>query len=181
MKIDSFDRLYIFELRNAYSTEKQLVKALSQMEKSASDSELKEAFKEHCEETKTHVQRLEKIFESLEMSPGDEDCEAVEGLIEDAERIIDDHNIPSELKDAALIAAVQKTEHYEMAVYGTLTHYAKTLGRDEDVELLNKTLEEEKEADKKLNTIAINRVNKEAIEESSEHRQNGMDESRPSP
>lgn len=180
MNIDSFDRLYIFELKNAYNTEKNLVQGLSEMEEACTNSELKQAFQNHREETKTHVEHLEKIFENLEMSPSGETCKAVEGLIQDAKQIIDDDSIPADVKDAAIIAAAQKCEHYEIAVYGTLCYYASALGRDEDERLLNQILEEEKKADKLLNDIAINQVNVEAMEETTEQVEVTGEEPRPS-
>lgn len=180
MNIDSFDRLYIFELKNAYSTEKKLTGCLSKMEEACSNTELKQAFRTHREETENHVKHLETIFENLEMSPSGETCKAVEGLVQDAKQIIDDDSIPADVKDAAIIAAAQKCEHYEIAVYGTLCYFASILGRDEDERLLNQILEEEKQADKLLNDIAINQVNVEAMEETTEQVEVSGEEPRPS-
>lgn len=162
MNINSFDRLYLHTLKDIYNAEKQLVKALPQMQKAASSEKLKKAFEEHLNETKHQVERIEEIFESLEFSPGGVTCEAMKGLIKEGKEIIEAGEIPSDVKDAGLIAAAQKVEHYEIASYGTAIHFARLLGNERAVELLEETLEEEKNADSLLNEVATRQVNEKA-------------------
>ncbi len=163
MKIDSFSRLYIHTLKDIYNAERQLLKAMPQMANAASSSKLKKAFNEHLEETKDQVQRIETLFENLDFSPTGHPCKAMQGLIEEAKEIIDDGSIPSEVKDAGLIAAAQKIEHYEIASYGTAVHFADLFGHEEGSKLLGQTLDEEKKTDKKLNKLAKSHANKKAI------------------
>ena len=153
MALTSLKNLLIEELRDLYSAETQLTEALPSLADAASRSELKEAFNEHLEETREHVERLEEIFDQLGESPEGEHCDAMEGLIaEGEERIQEDGD--SDVKDAALIAAAQRTEHYEMAGYGSARTYADELGLSDVRSLLDETLSEEKKADKLLNKIA---------------------------
>lgn len=161
MKLNSLADLYTQELRDMYSAEVQLTKALPKLADSATNPELRNALEQHLEVTRTHVQRLESIFNSLGERPGGEKCEAMEGLVEEGEEIIDADADP-EVRDAGLIVAGQKTEHYEIASYGSLVTFAKTLGRDDDASLLHDTLEEEKQADQLLTQIAERIVNKQA-------------------
>lgn len=165
MNITSMDRLFVHNLKDIYNAEQQLLQALPKMAKASSSQELKEAFKHHLDETREQVRRLEKIFEHLEFSPTGQVCPAMKGLVDEAKEIIDDENIPSNVKDSALIAAAQKVEHYEIASYGTVVHFAKLLGDKEAHHLLSETLKEEKNTDKKLNSIATKKINKEALEE----------------
>ena len=153
MALTSLKNLLIEELRDLYSAETQLTEALPSLANAASRSELKEAFNEHLEETREHVERLEEIFDQLGESPQGEHCDAMEGLIaEGEERIQEDGD--SDVKDAALIAAAQRTEHYEMAGYGSARTYAAELDLSDVRSLLDETLSEEKKADKLLNKIA---------------------------
>lgn len=164
MNITSFDRLYIHELKDAYNAERQIAKALPKMADGASNSNLRQLFEEHLEETQTQIQRLEQIFDNLDFSPTGEVCQAMQGIIEEAQEILGDESIPDNVRDAALIASAQRVEHYEMSVYGTLCHYAKILGRQSDLEILSETLDEEKMADEKLNELAIKEINQRALE-----------------
>jgi ferritin-like metal-binding protein YciE len=144
--------LYIDELKDLYSAENQLVKALPKMAKAATSPELRAGFEEHLEQTKGHVQRLETIFNELGESPKGKKCKGMEGLIEEGSEAIGEYEV--EVLDAALIGAAQRVEHYEMAGYGTVSAFAKELGESEHVSLLNKTLEEEKETDEKLTELS---------------------------
>jgi len=166
MKLDSLKQLYIEELRDLYSAENQLVKALPKMAKAASSPELKTAFTEHLEQTKTHVTRLETIFEKLDESPKGKTCKAMKGLIEEGDEMAKQKGEP-EVIDAGLISAAQRVEHYEMAGYGTVRTYAQLLKENAAAKLLQQTLDEEGEADKKLNEIAERSINVEALSASS--------------
>jgi ferritin-like metal-binding protein YciE len=164
MSLDSLKKLYIDELKDLYSAETQLVKALPKMAKKANAPELKQAFQSHLEETKGHVQRLEQIFEELEEKPTGKTCKGMKGLIEEGEEMMSEEGQESVL-DAAIISAAQKVEHYEMAGYGTARTFATILGEDDAAELLQETLDEEGEADKKLTTIAEEDINFEAAQQ----------------
>jgi ferritin-like metal-binding protein YciE len=144
--------LYIDELKDLYNAENQLLKALPKMAKAATSEELSAGFEEHLEQTKGHVQRLENIFKQLEESPKGKKCKGMEGLIEEGAEAIEEYD--GELLDAALIGAAQRVEHYEIAGYGTVIAFAEELGESQHVELLNETLEEEKETDEKLTGLA---------------------------
>ena len=152
--------LYIDELKDLYSAENQLVKALPKMAKGADSEELRQGFEEHLEQTKGHVQRLEQIFESLRESPKGKKCKGMEGLIEEGKEMMEE-DLDGEAKDAGLISAAQRVEHYEIAAYGCVRTYAKILGEEEAASLLEQTLEEEKETDQKLTELAEN-INLEA-------------------
>jgi ferritin-like metal-binding protein YciE len=153
--------LYIEQLRDIYSAETQLVEALPKMSKAAADTKLQQAFNHHLEQTRGHVQRLEQVFNELNESPRGETCEAMQGLIEEGEEVIQQDGAPA-VKDAALIAAAQRVEHYEIAAYGTVCTYAKQLGRDDAHRLLHETLDEEKETDEQLTELATSSINKKA-------------------
>lgn len=153
LKLESLRDLYLTELRDLYSAEKQLIEALPKMAEAATSPALKAAFRTHLQETEGHVSRLEQIFEAANEKPGGETCEAMKGLIEEGELYVDAKG-SDEVRDAGLIAAAQKVEHYEIAGYGTVRTYAKLLGRTEIANLLQQTLEEEKEADQTLSRIA---------------------------
>jgi ferritin-like metal-binding protein YciE len=153
MATEGLRELYIDELKDIYSAETQLVKALPKMAKAANSEELREGFEEHLEQTKIHVQRLEKIFESLDESPKGKKCMGMEGLIKEGAEVMDE-DFEGALMDAALIGAAQRVEHYEIAAYGTVSEFAKVLGETEHVDLLNETLEEEKETDEKLTELS---------------------------
>lgn len=160
--MDSLHELLIEELSDLYSAEKQLVAALPKMAKAANSENLSSAFEDHLEETKGHVTRLDQIFEELGEKPKRKKCKAMEGLIEEGKEVIDEDG-PPEVKDAALIGAAQRVEHYEMAGYGTARALAETLSLPNVAELLQQTLDEEGAADKKLNDLALNEVNEGAL------------------
>jgi ferritin-like metal-binding protein YciE len=161
MSLDSLHDLYVDELKDLYNAEQQLLKALPRMAKKASAAELKEAFTEHLEVTRTQVERLEQIFEGLGVSPKGKKCKAMEGLIEEGKEIIDEDGAPPVI-DAALIAAAQRVEHYEMAGYGCVRTFATLLGHEDAAARLQETLDEEEEADKKLTELAETVINVEA-------------------
>ena len=167
MKLNTLQDLYIEELRDLFSAETQLVKALPKMAEAATADELRAAFDEHLEQTKEHVERLNQVFESLGTTGKGKKCKGMEGLIEEAGELLEEDTDPDVL-DAGLIAAAQRVEHYEIAVYGCVCTYAKLLGRDEELELLGQTLDEEKEADETLTDIAESTINIDAIEQDEE-------------
>jgi len=154
--------LYIEELKDLYNAETQLVKALPKLARAASSEELRRGFEDHLEQTKGHVERLQKIFDMLEESPKGKKCKGMEGLIEEGAEVTEE-DYEGSLLDAALIGAAQRVEHYEIAGYGTVRSFAETLGESEHVSLLNETLEEEKETDEKLTELAT-QINAEANE-----------------
>jgi len=153
MKMNRLDDLYLDQLKDLYSAEKQLVQALPKMAKAANTEELKMGFQEHLEQTKTHVNRLEQIFASLGSSPGRKKCEAMEGLVKEGQEAIELEG-NAFVRDAALIAAAQRVEHYEIAAYGTVRTIANHLGRSDQSDLLQMTLDEEGATDKKLTALA---------------------------
>lgn len=155
--------LFEHTVQDLYSAEDQLIKALPKMADNASDEEVKELFRVHLEETKKQKERLEKVAKLLDFSPKGEKCHGMEGLIEEGDEIMKLKS--NAVKDAGLIAAGQKVEHYEIATYGTARHYAEQLGEKDAVKLLEETLNEEKAADTKLNKAAVKKVNKEALQE----------------
>jgi ferritin-like metal-binding protein YciE len=163
MAVKSVYDLFMDELQDIYHAEKQLVKALPKMAKKAKSDQLRQAVEHHLEQTKGQVQRLEQVFETLDAKPRAKKCEAMEGLIEEAEELMGEIGTP-EVLDAAMIGAAQKVEHYEIASYGTLSTLAEELGHTEAARLLEQTLNEEKAADKKLNEIALSGVNKKALQ-----------------
>ena len=167
MSMDSLKKLYVDELKDLYSAETQLVKALPKMAKKASAPELKQAFQDHLEETKGHVERLEEIFQELEEKPTGKTCKGMKGLIEEGEEVIDEDGDEAVL-DAALIGAAQRVEHYEIAGYGVARTFATHLGEDDAADLLQQTLDEEGEADKKLTSIAEEDINFEAAQKDEE-------------
>lgn len=157
--------LFIEELRDIYWAEKHLVKALPKMEKASSSEELANAFSEHLAVTQEQVNRLEQVFELLGENPRGKKCEAMEGLVKEAESVITDTEDGTSTRDVALIIAAQKVEHYEIAAYGGLATLAKTLGKNKVKELLGQTLEEEKETDELLTRLAENNINQSASQE----------------
>jgi len=162
MSNDNLKELYVEELKDLYSAENQLVKALPKMAKAASSGELRQGFEKHFEQTKGHVQRLEKVFQALEESPKGKKCKGMEGLIEEGAEVMEE-DFEGSLMDAALIGAAQRVEHYEIAAYGTVCAFAKELGQAEQASLLTETLEEEKETDEKLTELA-QQINAQANE-----------------
>lgn len=151
--MENFIELLIEELQDLYDAELQIVNALPKMQKEASTPELKQAFKDHLQETKNHVTRLEKAFQLLDAPIKKMTCKAVKGLIAEAEEMMQKHR-NAMIKDAAMIGAAQKVEHYEMAGYGTARAHANLLEMDEIADLLTETLEEESHANKMLTKIA---------------------------
>lgn len=161
MDMETLKDLYVEELKDLYSAEKQIIKGLTKMSKAASHPELKQAFTRHAQMTEKHVERLERICTDLDVSPRGKKCIGMEGLIEEANDLIKERPEPDVL-DAGLIAAAQHVEHYEMAGYGCVRTYARTLGYDEQAELLQTTLDEEGNTDKLLTQIAETSINLEA-------------------
>lgn len=158
LRFDNLENLLTQQLEDLYSAEEQLIEALPKMAEAASSQELKSAFQTHLEETKHHKERLERVFRMIGHEPTAETCEAMEGLIGEGEKIIDADG-DSDVKDAALIAAAQRVEHYEMAGYGCVRAFARRLGRQDAAELLQETLDDEANADKLLTHIAEGIVN----------------------
>jgi ferritin-like metal-binding protein YciE len=161
MKLMMLDDLFVEEMQDLYSAENQLVQALPKIAKAASSSELRRAFEAHLEQTKGHVRRIEEIFSNVEGSPKGKKCVGMEGLLKEGKEFLDDE-IQDEVRDAALISAAQRVEHYEIAGYGSARTHAQELGYSQAVMLLQQTLDEEKEADRKLTQIAEARVNEYA-------------------
>jgi ferritin-like metal-binding protein YciE len=159
-KLDSLQELLVQDLKDLYSAETQLIKALPKMAKAARSPELKKGFEKHLKETEVHAKRLEKIMKSFDESPRGKSCKAMKGLIEEGEEVIQEE-AEDAVKDAALIGAAQKVEHYEIAGYGTARTFAELLGHDEAAELLQQTLDEEGATDKLL-TKAAESINAEA-------------------
>jgi ferritin-like metal-binding protein YciE len=163
MTVKSVNDLLLDELRDIYHAEKQLVRALPKMAKKAKSDELRQAFEHHLEETKGQVERLDQVFQHLDARSSGKRCEAMEGLIEEAKEMMEEIVTP-EVLDAAMIAAAQKVEHYEIASYGSVHALAEALGQKEAARLLEETLNEEKAADQKLNQIALSGVNQLALQ-----------------
>lgn len=165
MHLAELEDLFVEELKDLYSAENQLLKAIPKMAKAATSKKLKSGFEKHLKQTKEHVNRLEKICDDLGVSPRGKKCKAMEGLIKEGAEVIKEDAVP-EVKDAALIAAAQRVEHYEIAGYGCVRTYSKLLGNQQSARLLQKTLDEEGATDKTLTKLA-EKINVEA---------NGMDE-----
>src|ERR1700687_6141041 len=153
MKVNRLKHLYVEELKDLYSAENQLVKALPKIAKASTSEDLRAGFEGHLDQTQEHVVRLGKIFKALGESPKGKHCKGMEGLIKEGAEMIEEDPAPEEL-DAGLISAAQRVEHYEMAGYGCVSTYAKLLGEDQALSLLRQTLEEEKETDEKLTELA---------------------------
>lgn len=160
MSVDTVEKLFVNELKDLYSAENQITKALPKMAKAATSSELRAAFESHLKETEGQVQRLERIFEILGKAPGGKSCKGMKGVLEEGSEVLEETE-EGEVRDAAMISAAQRVEHYEMAGYGAVRAYAELLGQAEIVQLLQQTLEEEGAADKKLTQIA-KKVNPQA-------------------
>lgn len=157
--------LFVSSLKDINWAEKQLVKSLKKMAKAATSEELGKAFEEHMAQTEGHVDRLSQVFELLGKKPTSKKCEAMAGLIKEAEELIEETEEGTEVRDVALIAAAQKVEHYEIATYGTLRTLAGHLGLDKAKAILEQTLEEEKQTDTLLTDIAEQSINEEAAQE----------------
>ena len=167
MKLKTLQDLYVDQLKDLYNAEKQLLKALPKMAKAATAPELSAAFTEHLEETQGQIERLETIFTALEVSPKGKTCKAMAGLLEEGAEAISEDADPC-VRDAALIAAAQRVEHYEMAGYGCVRTFARLLGHDEAADLLQTTLDEEGSTDKKLTDLAESVINVEAVSPASD-------------
>jgi ferritin-like metal-binding protein YciE len=162
-KPKGLDQLYYEELRDLYDAENRLVRTLPKLAKASSADELEDAFTDHLEKTRGHVERLNRIFESMGKKASAKTCNGIRGIIEEGSEILELESGP--VRDAGLIAGAQRAEHYEIAAYGTVRTWAQQLNRQEDVDFLQQTLDEEKEADKKLTEIAEASVNIKAEEE----------------
>ena len=154
MKFNSLHDVYVAQLKDAYSAEKQLTEALPKMAKAASTPELREAFENHLTETHSHMQKVRAILDELDENPGNTKCKAMEGLIEEGDEVANEKGNAT-ARDAAIILAAQKVEHYEIATYGGLHTYAKSLGYSDAADTLQEILDQEYEADQKLDNIAM--------------------------
>ena len=163
MEIESLQELMIEEMRDLYSAENQLIKAMPKMAKKASNPQLKKAFESHLRETEGQVKRLQQIFEKLGKKPTGKKCAAMEGLIEEAKDMMGE-DMEQDTMDAALISAAQKVEHYEIASYGTVRTWAHLIGDDQTAKLLQQTLDEEGKTDKLLTELAESSINVEAAQ-----------------
>ena len=160
-KVTTMEELFMEELRDLYDAETQLTKALPKMAKAATSDELRSAFEEHLGQTENQVERLRRIFAMSAEEPTGKKCPAMAGLIKEGDEIADDTD-ETAVRDAGLIAAAQKVEHYEIAGYGSARAHAKLLGNKEAVRLLDQTLKEEKDTDEKLTELALSLINDEA-------------------
>lgn len=159
--LNTFDDLFVEQLQDLYDAEQRLVKALPKMAGAAHNPQLKAAFQEHLRQTEGHVSRLEKVFKHLGKSAQSKTCEAMKGLIEEGDEIVTSSGDPN-VKDAALIAAAQRVEHYEIAGYGTARTFAQQMGHQEAAQILQQTLDEEAATDKKLSSMAERSINLQA-------------------
>jgi ferritin-like metal-binding protein YciE len=155
------DDLFLHILQDIYYAERHILKALPRMAKATASDQLRHALQQHREETQTQIERLQKVFESLGKRARGVTCEALNGLVEEADEIVEEFD-EGPVRDAGLLASAQAVEHYEISRYGTLIAWAKSLGLDDAASLLEETLEEEKRTDQALNQIAIETLNKEA-------------------
>ena len=162
MSLESMQDLFLNELKDSYNSEKQIVRALPRLAKAAASPELAQALRKHLKETENQVQRLERIFKSLGQTPRGKKCKGMEGIIEEGKEVLEEEGAP-EVIDAALIAAAQRVEHYEMAAYGCLRTYAQLLGYDEADRLLGETLAEEEAADRTLTALGEGGINQAAV------------------
>ena len=154
---------FIDELRDTYDAERQLTKALPKLAKAASSPELRDAFESHLEETRGQIDRLERVFESLDEKVRGKHCDGIAGIVEEGKSIMEE-DFDEKTMDACLIAAGQRAEHYEMAAYGTLIAWARAMGHAEVADLLQQTLDEEKAADEKLSGLAEGGINRDAAD-----------------
>ena len=159
---ESLQKLYLEQLRDLFSAEDQILEALPKMAKQTTHAELKRAFQEHYQQTEQQVQRLQRIFDDMGESPEGEECDGMKGLIKEGEKAMEEFK-DSDVLDAALIAAAQRVEHYEMAGYGCARTYAHMLGQQEHADLLQRTLDEEGDTDEKLTDLAESVVNIDAL------------------
>ncbi len=161
MKLASMQDLFLEQIRDLYSAETQIVKALPKMVEAASNEELRAGFQEHLAQTENHVSRLESIFTRLGQKSSGDKCKGMEGLLKEGDEMISNTDAGA-VRDAGLIASAQRVEHYEMAGYGSAREFARQLGNEEAVRLLEETLDEEKETDERLTEIAMAMVNDQA-------------------
>jgi ferritin-like metal-binding protein YciE len=161
MKLESIKDLYVSELKDLYDAEQQIIQALPKMAQAASSPELRSAFEEHLDQTKGQAQRLEQIFDMMGSKASRKRCKGIAGVLEEGEELLKEKAEP-EVLDAGLIAGAQKVEHYEIAGYGSVRTYAQLLGENEAARLLQQTLDEEGETDKKLTRLAERGINREA-------------------
>ena len=179
MSNESLKKLYVDELKDLFSAENQLVKALPKMAKAASSDELRAGFEKHLEQTKGHVQRLEEIFQSLDESPKGKKCVGMEGLVKEGSEVMAE-DFDDAVLDAGLIGAARRVEHYEIAAYGAVCEFAHVLGQSRHASLLEKTLAEEKQTDDKLAELA-KEINAQANEEGVEEEQGAPRSARKTP
>lgn len=162
MKLDSLEKLYVHQLKDLFSAENQISDALPKMIEAANDDELRKAFEDHLAETKTHIDRIEKVFEGMDFGPHGERCQGAAGLIEEAEGLLKADAEPA-VRDAGMIAAAQRIEHYEIAGYGCAVAYAEKLGHQDAADLLRLSLDEEAEANRNLTRLAERSLNFQAM------------------
>jgi len=172
------EKLFTDSLKDIYWAEKHLTKALPKMRKKATTDELKSAIEEHLAQTEEHISRLEQVFEMCGKKAQAKKCEAMEGLTRESDSIVEETEANTMTRDAGIIMAAQKVEHYEIATYGSLVQLAKTLGRNDAAEILHQTLEEEKQADEKLTEIAEWNVNQAAANETGEEEEEENDDNK---
>lgn len=163
MQLKNVHELFVLQIKDLYSAENQLLKSLSRLHKRASNQELKDNLLNHLEQTKEHINRLEEIAGNLEFNPKGHVCKAMKGLIEEANEILECKG-PDAVLDAGIIASAQRVEHYEISAYGSAMALAKVMKHSDELELLKKTLEEEKETDKILSKLAESEINKTAFD-----------------
>jgi len=163
MALQSLEDLFLHDLKDIYNAETQMTKALPRMARKASAPELRRAFEQHLKQTEAQIKRLERVFATLDEKAKGKTCKGMQGLVEEAREMMGE-DIDDDVLNAALIAAAQKAEHYEMAAYGTARTYAEMLGNSEAARLLQQTLDEEEATDKKLTQLAEQLVNVEAVE-----------------
>ena len=162
MPLQSMEELFLNELKDVYNAEKQILKALPRLARAADAPALQQAFTKHLRQTEGHVQRLERVFKSLDQAARGKKCKGMEGLLEEGKEILEEEGAPAVI-DAALISAAQRVEHYEIAAYGCLRSYAQLLGYDEADRLLEQTLREEEETDQALSALGEGGINQAAM------------------
>lgn len=167
MQIETMQELYVDVLKDLYDAEQQILKALPKMTRAASSRELKAGFEEHLKQTQIHVERLDQVFEQMGETGKRKKCKAIEGLLEEGKELMEFVS-DAEVLDAGLIAAAQKVEHYEIASYGCARTYAQLLDLNDASELLQETLDEEKQTDQRLTELAVTQINLEAAESGSD-------------
>jgi ferritin-like metal-binding protein YciE len=177
MQLSTLNDLFVKELRDVYNAERQLIRTLPTMAKKANSPDLAQAIEMHLEETEQQAERLEQVFEMLDVSSRGPVCKGMKGIIEEGKEVLEEAEEP-DVADAGIIASAQKVEHYEIATYGTLCEYANVLGHSEIADLLKQTLEEEKAADEKLTQLAERGINAMATSANEEGSGNGSSKNR---